>query len=166
MTENKLLLRYYDPNHNTSSSSFSRRFSFVQYCFSPTAGSGYKNFRERSYAMIYVPVGREFTVKKEALDASEIKAWWYNPRTGKATYFGTYKNDTDKVYMSPTPGESIDWILVLNDASRKYPVPVKRNTSRLGNNARILFSYRYSHAIPGVDIKRLFRVTLGYDRDA
>ena len=123
MTENKLFLRYYDPNHNTSSRSFSRRFSFVQYCFSQTAGSGYKNFREQSYAMIYVPVGREFTVKKEALDASEIKAWWYNPRTGKATHLGTYKNDTDKVYMSPTPGESIDWILVLDNASRKYPVP-------------------------------------------
>lgn len=85
---------------------------------------------DRSYVMIYVPAGREFTVKREALDASEIKAWWYNPRTGKATSLGTYKNDKDKVYISPTPGESIDWILVLDDASRKYPVPGQKKYFR------------------------------------
>ena len=70
-------------------------------------------------------------------------------------------------YTCPRPrGKASTGFWSLTMLPENIPSPVTRNTSRLGNNARILFSYRYSHAIPGVDIKRLFRVTLGYDRDA
>ncbi len=80
---------------------------------------------QRSYAMIYVPAGRKFTVRKEAVDAPKIRAWWYNPRNGEAKSIGTYENDGDRSFVSPTPGEGTDWILVLDDASKKYPKPGK-----------------------------------------
>ncbi len=79
----------------------------------------------RSYAMIYVPAGRRFTVRKEAVNAPKIRAWWYDPRNGKAQCIGTYGNDCDRNFVSPTPGEATDWILVLDDASKKYPRPGK-----------------------------------------
>lgn len=79
--------------------------------------------QEGTYAMIYAPVGRKFTVRMSALKGNKIKAWWYNPRTGKATSAGIHSNKGEKTFISPNPGEMIDWILVLDDISKKYPAP-------------------------------------------
>jgi hypothetical protein len=76
-----------------------------------------------SYAMIYVPVGRKFSVKMNVIDGAEVIAWWYNPRNGEATKIGKYSNTGEQSFISPTPGELLDWILVLDDASKKYPAP-------------------------------------------
>lgn len=76
-----------------------------------------------TYAMVYVPAGREFSVHMHVIHNPKIKAWWYNPRTGKATSAGTFTNKGEKSFISPNPGEMIDWILVLDDASKKYPAP-------------------------------------------
>lgn len=79
--------------------------------------------QEGTYAMIYVPVGREFTVRMDAINGKEIVAWWFNPRNGEATGIGKYPNTGTQTFNTPTPGENLDWILVLDDASRKYPAP-------------------------------------------
>jgi hypothetical protein len=73
--------------------------------------------------MVYVPVGRKFSVKTSVIKGKEIVAWWYNPRTGEATKTGKYENRGEQAFISPTPGESTDWILVIDDASKKYKKP-------------------------------------------
>lgn len=78
---------------------------------------------DHTYAMVYAPVGRRFTVRQDAVNAPKITAWWYNPRNGKATKIGTFNNDADRTFISPTPGEATDWILVIDDASKKYKAP-------------------------------------------
>lgn len=79
-----------------------------------------------TYAMIYVPVGRKFIVRTEFIKGKKIKAWWYNPRNGKATAIGTFDNNQkERAFISPEPGELTDWILVLDDAAYKYPAPGK-----------------------------------------
>lgn len=83
---------------------------------------------DRTYAMVYAPVGREFTVNKDAIRAAKVRAWWYNPRTGKAIDIGVYDN-AERTFVSPDPGEMIDWILVLDDAAKKYPAPGKQYES-------------------------------------
>ena len=76
--------------------------------------------------MIYVPVGRKFIVRTEFIKGKKIKAWWYNPRNGKATAIGTFDNNQkERAFISPEPGELTDWILVLDDAAYKYPAPGK-----------------------------------------
>jgi hypothetical protein len=78
-----------------------------------------------TYAMVYVPVGRPFTIRTDMLNGKKIKAWWFNPRNGKATHIRTFPNDRKmKTFVSPEKGESIDWILVL-DADGQYPPPGK-----------------------------------------
>lgn len=79
--------------------------------------------QEGTYAMIYVPVGRKFSVRMDAIRGKEVIAWWYNPRTGEATQIGKYSNNGIQTFNTPTPGENLDWILVLDDASKKYPSP-------------------------------------------
>jgi hypothetical protein len=82
--------------------------------------------REGTYAMIYAPAGRSFDVRTEVIKAKKITAWWYNPRNGKAQYIGQFQNtSTPQRFDPPEKGETTDWILVLDDASRKYPRPGK-----------------------------------------
>jgi hypothetical protein len=76
-----------------------------------------------SYAMVYVPVGRPFSVRMSKITGSQIRAWWFDPRTGQATGAGTFANTGDRAFTPPSPGELLDWILVLDDAAKRYPAP-------------------------------------------
>jgi hypothetical protein len=78
---------------------------------------------EGTYAMVYVPVGRKFSVKMEAIKGAKVKAWWYDPRTGKAEEIGTFDNKGAREFTPPAAGEMLDWVLVLDDAQKKYPKP-------------------------------------------
>jgi hypothetical protein len=83
-----------------------------------------------SYAMVYAPVGRAFTVRMDAVSGPKAKAWWFNPRDGKATLIGEFPNTGTRRFTPPTPGELLDWVLVLDDAARNFPEPGKPGTSR------------------------------------
>lgn len=77
----------------------------------------------RTYAMVYAPVGRPFTVRMTAIAGPRVKAWWFNPRTGAATAIGTFPNTGERTFMPPDRGEMLDWVLVLDDESKRYPPP-------------------------------------------
>ena len=81
---------------------------------------------EGTYAMVYAPVGRTFRVRTNAVSGRQIRAWWFNPRTGAATSLGTFANSGERDFTPPAPGEMLDWVLVLDDASRRYPPPGRR----------------------------------------
>ncbi|HEU4754859.1 MAG TPA: glycoside hydrolase family 140 protein, partial [Armatimonadota bacterium] len=76
-----------------------------------------------TYAMVYAPVGRPFSVQMDRLSGKRVRAWWFDPRTGKATRAGEYPNTGTREFVSPNPGEMLDWVLVLDDAARGYPPP-------------------------------------------
>ncbi len=80
---------------------------------------------EGTYAMIYAPVGRKFKVRMEVIKGNNMVAWWFNPRNGEATKIGTFKNTGSQEFTPPNPGENLDWILVLDDASKNYNQPGK-----------------------------------------
>ena len=75
------------------------------------------------HAMIYVPVGRGFRVRTGVLSGSLLRAWWFDPRDGSARLIGLLEAAPEMAFMPPAPGEFIDWVLVLDDASRNYPSP-------------------------------------------
>jgi len=79
--------------------------------------------QDGSYAMVYVPVGRKFSVRMDAIKGNEVVAWWFNPRNGESTMIGKYSNTGTQTFNTPTPGENLDWILVLDDASKKFKAP-------------------------------------------
>jgi len=55
-----------------------------------------------------------------------VKAWWFNPRTGAASPIGTFPNTGVRTFTPPDAGETLDWVLVLDDESKRYPLPGKR----------------------------------------
>ena len=79
--------------------------------------------------MVYNPTG-----KSVAIDPYEMKklfpaakAWWYNPRNGKAIFIGEVKASSMELEFSPE-GETErgnDWLLILDDASIEFGIPGK-----------------------------------------
>jgi hypothetical protein len=78
---------------------------------------------EGRYAMIYAPVGRPFRVRMSAVKGARVKAWWFNPRDGKATPIGELLNEGERLFSPPDAGEALDWVLVLDDAAQGFPPP-------------------------------------------
>jgi hypothetical protein len=76
-----------------------------------------------SYAMVYAPVGRPFQVRMDKVSGSAVVAWWFNPRTGAATRIGEFPNRGVREFVPPDPGEMVDWVLVLDDAAKKFGPP-------------------------------------------
>jgi len=85
---------------------------------------------EGTYAMIYAPCGRRFTAKLGVIRGEKVRAWWFDPRTGKATEIGVFKAEGERMFTPPNPGEDLDWVLVLDDVARKYPAPGSRALGR------------------------------------
>lgn len=75
------------------------------------------------YALIYAPVGRPFRVRLEKITGPRVKAWWFNPRDGRATAIGEFANAGEREFTPPDPGEMTDWVLVLDDAAQNFPPP-------------------------------------------
>jgi hypothetical protein len=73
--------------------------------------------------MVYAPVGRSFSVRMDRIHGGRVKAWWFDPRTGESTAIGTFPNTGEREFTPPDPGEMLDWVLVLDDESKQYPVP-------------------------------------------
>lgn len=83
-----------------------------------------------AYAMVYAPVGRPFTVRMNKIAGRSVKAWWFDPRTGRATAIGTFSNTGEHTFTPPNPGEMLDWVLVLDDEARKFREPGARASGR------------------------------------
>jgi hypothetical protein len=76
-----------------------------------------------SYAMVYAPLGRAFKVRMDKITGPKVRAWWFDPRTGKAATAGVFPNSGEREFVPPDRGESLDWVLVLDDAARDFPPP-------------------------------------------
>lgn len=59
----------------------------------------------------------------DKITGSTVKAWWFSPRSGEATAVGEFPNEGQREFTPPDPGEALDWVLVLDDAARGFPVP-------------------------------------------
>jgi hypothetical protein len=75
------------------------------------------------WGMVYVPVGKPFRVRLDALRGERVRAWWFDPRTGESFDAGEHPMSTAASFTPPTAGELLDWVLVLDDVSQDYAVP-------------------------------------------
>jgi hypothetical protein len=79
--------------------------------------------QDGTFALVYAPIGRAFKVNLDAIKGRRVKAWWFNPRNGRATGIGVFTNAGPREFTPPDKGEMLDWVLVLDDASKNYPPP-------------------------------------------
>jgi hypothetical protein len=80
--------------------------------------------RGRDYAFIYTPTGAGLNVRMGIISGARARASWFNPRTGETASLGTLENAGERSFDPPgveQPGN--DWVLVLDDANRRYENP-------------------------------------------
>jgi hypothetical protein len=74
--------------------------------------------------MVYLPTGREVVIKMGIIPGEMVRAWWFNPRDGRASLIGTFPNNGfQKFAGAGEPAVGNDWVLVLEDAAHDYPPP-------------------------------------------
>ena len=94
-------------------------------CLAPDAIGSWRRATNGTYAMVYAPVGRPFTCACRD-HRREGQGLVVQPRTGAATAIGSFANTGQREFTPPDRGETLDWILVLDDESKKYPPPGTR----------------------------------------
>ncbi|WP_258105743.1 glycoside hydrolase family 140 protein [Marinoscillum sp. MHG1-6] len=66
------------------------------------------------YAMIYTYTGRDMEVNMGRIKGNEIKASWFDPRSGTITEAGVFQNRDTATFDPPgEPKEGNDWVLIL-----------------------------------------------------
>lgn len=75
----------------------------------------------KSYAMIYLPQNKELKVDLSKVSGNTKNVWWFDVRSGKATAVKSVKGNGVKSFTPPKEGK--DWVLVIDDASKKFGGP-------------------------------------------
>jgi len=76
------------------------------------------------YAFVYTPYGYPTEVKRGELSWSKSCCWWYDPRTGASYAIDESPGGEDPCFTPPgKPYRSNDWVLVIDDGSRKFSAP-------------------------------------------
>jgi len=79
--------------------------------------------RGKDYLFIYSSQGKPITVNMGKISGNKVIAYWYNPKNGEAKEAGSFENKGQHVFTPPTTGYGIDWVLVIDDASKNYTAP-------------------------------------------
>jgi hypothetical protein len=90
-------------------------FRGLDYCAAARAADG-------STLVAYMPTARTVTVDLDQLSGPVAQGWWFNPRTAEVTPAGQSQRFGLHLKEFVPPGDG-DWVLVVDDASRMWPLP-------------------------------------------
>jgi hypothetical protein len=71
-----------------------------------------------SFLIAYLSIGQPAKICMSKIKGSKIKAWWFDPREGTTRPAGEHSNTGFVTFTTPTSGTDIDWVLVLDDATK------------------------------------------------
>lgn len=79
-----------------------------------------------SFAFIYSPQGEPFTIDRGMITADRRREIWFDPRYGVA--YPIHSGDTAGIqtYTPPTSGRGQDWLLIIEDEAKHYPLPGRK----------------------------------------
>jgi len=77
--------------------------------------------RGNDYLFVYTAAGKPFNVVMGKIQGKQMQAYWYDPRNGKTIDIGMTENTGVKKFIPPSSGYGNDWVLVLDDAEKKFP---------------------------------------------
>lgn len=75
------------------------------------------------YVFIYLPSNHEVIIEFRHIKGEMFKSWWYNPRTGEASFIKDIEGHPREAFRVPVTG--VDWVLVIDDAAKNFPEPGK-----------------------------------------
>jgi hypothetical protein len=68
----------------------------------------------------YLPARLTLKVRLDRLCGPALRGFWFDPRTGASTAIGEFPREGVRSFPPPADG---DWLLVIDDASKKRPTP-------------------------------------------
>lgn len=81
--------------------------------------------RGDGYAFVYFPTGSVAEIVVDKIGAKSLTAYWYDPRTGDSKLIETIPGTGVHKFTPPSNRRGNDWILVLDDVSKKFNQPGK-----------------------------------------
>ena len=78
--------------------------------------------RGKDYLFVYTAAGRSFTVMLGKISGKFLNVYWFNPRNGELKADARVENSGTKIFKPPTSGYGQDWILVMDDTEKNYPL--------------------------------------------
>lgn len=87
------------------------------------AGDHIQATRGKDYIFVYSSQGKPVTVNMGKISGNEVAASWYNPKNGETKDAVRFPNKGQQTFNAPDSGYGHDWVLVLDDASKNYPLP-------------------------------------------
>jgi hypothetical protein len=75
-----------------------------------------------SFLIAYLPHGGTIGIHMDKISGTKVNAQWYDPREGTWHDLGQHTNTGIREFVSPSQGDKNDWVLVLEDAGKNYPV--------------------------------------------
>jgi hypothetical protein len=89
-----------------------------------TGGRHIQATRGKDYAFVYIPYGQQVNMAMGKISGGKVRAWWFDPRTGGAKLIGEFANSGMQEFDPPgKPVRGNDWLLVLDDAAKRFPKP-------------------------------------------
>lgn len=75
------------------------------------------------FILVYLFKGNPVAIHMDKLTGHRVKAMWFNPRDGRFTEItGEFTNEGIGKFTPPTNYDEDDWVLVLEDEEKHYPV--------------------------------------------
>jgi hypothetical protein len=71
--------------------------------------------------LVYLPQNKPVKVDLSKVSGTTKNVWWFDPRTGASTKVKSVNGSGVKSFTPPQEGK--DWILVIDDASKKFGAP-------------------------------------------
>jgi hypothetical protein len=83
--------------------------------------------RGDGYAFIYDAQGRPFSLDPSKIPASRLRCSWFNPRSGDTVSSEEIDTTGTREFIAPAEGFGSDWVLIVDDVSKNYPLPRRPN---------------------------------------
>ncbi|HYW94329.1 MAG TPA: putative collagen-binding domain-containing protein, partial [Bacteroidales bacterium] len=77
----------------------------------------------KDYILVYTPMGRPVQVNLNTLNTPKVKAFWFNPRSGKYLFIGDYSNSETPIFKPWSLGRGSDFVLVILDKDSSFLLP-------------------------------------------
>ncbi len=78
---------------------------------------------QNDFIFAYTPFGKPITLDLSILQATDLTAFWFNPRSGKSTKIGNFTNDDKPEFEPWSTGRGSDFVLVIMDKNTPYKLP-------------------------------------------
>lgn len=75
-----------------------------------------------SYALVYIPTGRETVLSLNRFFKNRIIAYWYDPRKGGSELIRELDDVREETFIPPSNGPKEDWVLVLIEKNTEHEI--------------------------------------------